>query len=312
GSSSMSVASDWPNRPVTIVVPYPAGGAADHSARALAQGLEAHINQTVLVDNRPGAAGNVGMGYVSRSKPDGYTLGLGAVGTQTINEFLYKDMPYNAQEDFIPIALVTSTPNVMSVAPGSPWENLDDVIKAAKEAEEKGEVLTYASPGVGTSVHLTSEYFQVLAGIDLLHIPFKGMANSLPAVSNGEVDLLFDNLAGSLGQIKSGKLIRGIAQSGGKRNPEAKDLPTFSESGMEGLDVMSWFALYAPSGTPEHVIDTLIESSKKVLADPEIVSRINSLGAEPGNLFGEELASYEKEQRETWSALIKDQNITLD
>src|SRR5690625_406169 len=155
----------WPEHSITIVVPYPAGGAADHSGRALAQGLEKELGVTLIVDNRPGAAGNVGMGYVARSKPDGYTLGLGAIGTQTINEYLYDDMPYDSQTDFEPIALVTTTPNVLSVAPSSPWETLEDVIEAAKEASEKGEPLTYASPGIGTSVHLTSEHFQDLAGI---------------------------------------------------------------------------------------------------------------------------------------------------
>lgn len=307
-----AAADNWPERPVTIVVPYPAGGAADHSGRALAQGLEKELGVTLIVDNRPGAAGNVGMGYVARSKPDGYTLGLGAIGTQTINEYLYDDMPYDSQTDFEPIALVTTTPNVLSVAPSSPWETLEDVIEAAKEASEKGEPLTYASPGIGTSVHLTSEHFQDLAGIELLHIPFRGVANSLPAVANGEVDLLFDNLAGSLGQIKSGELIRGIAQSSAERNPEAADLPTFDESGMKGLDVTSWFALYAPAGTPDEIVQKLIDAAKVTLQDEAIVERIHSLGAAPGDKFGQDLAEYEAEQRKIWSALIEDRNITID
>lgn len=305
-------AADWPERPVTIVVPYPAGGAADSSGRAVAHSMQPYLGQTVLVENRPGAAGNVGMGHVSRSKADGYTLGLGAVGTQTINQFLYQSMPYDAENDFVPIALVTVTPNVISVAPGSPWKDLADVIEAAKKAEADGEILTYASPGVGTSVHLTSEHFQEQAGIKLLHIPFKGTANSLPAVSNGEVDLLFDNLAGSLGQIKAGKLIRGIAQSGGTRNPQVPDLPTFTDSGKVDVDVMSWFALYAPAGTPQPIADQLIEAASKGLKDPETVELIHSIGAEPGDLFGNDLADFEKEERKRWGALIKEQDITVE
>lgn len=311
-SSTVAQSADWPDRTVTIVVPYPAGGAADTSGRVIAHAMQPHLGQTVLVDNRPGAAGNLGMGVVARSKADGYTLGLGAVGTQTINEFLYKNMAYDAATDFIPIALVTSTPNVLSVAPGSPWKDLNDVIQAAKQAKSDGRVLSYASPGVGTSVHLTSEYFQDLAGIELLHIPFKGTTNSLPAVSSGEVDLLFDNLAGSLGQIKAGKLIRGIAQSGGTRNPEAPDLPTFNESGGVDLDIMSWFALYAPKGTPQPVVDRLIDAATKALKDPEVVKRIHVMGAEPGNLFGADLGAFEEKQRKTWGTLIKEQNITVE
>src|SRR5699024_6840397 len=229
-------AVDWPDRTVTIVVPYPAGGATDHFGRAMAQGLEKPLDQSVIVENRAGAGGAVGMGHVARAKADGYTLGLGAIGTQTINQYLYEELPYDAENDFEPIALVASTPNVLSVAPSSPWKTLGDIIEAAKEAQEKGEPLSYGSPGVGSSVHLTSEYLQKLADIELLHIPFKGVANSLPAVANGEVDLLFDNLAGSLGQIQSGDLIRGVAQTGATRNPEAEDMPTFIESGVD-LDV---------------------------------------------------------------------------
>lgn len=312
-SGTTANAADWPDRTVTIVVPYPAGGAADTSGRVIAHAMQPHLNQTVLVENRPGAAGNVGMGYVARSKPDGYTLGLGAVGTQTINQFLYNNMAYDAETDFIPIALVTTTPNVLSVAADSPWKDLNDIIKAAKKAKEDGDqVLTYASPGVGTSVHLTSEYFQELAGIKLLHIPFKGTANSLPAVSSGEVDLLFDNLAGSLSQIKAGKLIRGIAQSGGKRNPEAADLPTFNESGGVNLDIMSWFALYAPKDTPQPIIDKLIDAASKALKDPEVVKRIHVMAAEPGTLFGSDLRAFEEKQRTTWGTLIKEQNITIE
>lgn len=304
-------AADWPERTVTIVVPYPAGGATDHFGRAMAQGLEGPLGQSVIVENRAGAGGAVGMGHVARAKADGYTLGLGAIGTQTINQYLYEELPYDAEKDFEPVALIASTPNVLSVAPSSPWETLEDIIEAAKAAQEKGEPLSYGSPGVGSSVHLTSEYLQKLAGIELLHVPFKGVANSLPAVANGEVDLLFDNLAGSLGQIQSGELIRGVAQTGATRNPEAEDMPTFIESGVD-LDVSSWFALYAPAGTPQDVIDTLIDASKQTLQEPEIIARIHSLGAEPGTLFGQELTDYEVAQREVWSTLIKEENIKLE
>lgn len=304
--------SSWPESTVTIVVPYPAGGAADHSARAIARGLEKELGQTVVIDNRPGAAGNIGMAHVARSSPDGYTLGLGAIGTQTINEFLYDEMPYDPEKDFEPIAMVMTTPNVLAVAPHSPWDSLDEIIEAAQIAESKGQVLTYASPGVGSSVHLTGEHFQALTGIELLHVPFRGTANSLPAVSTGEVDLLFDNLSGSLNQIQSGELIRGIAQTGAERNSEVPDLPTFTEAGVEGMDMTSWFALYAPKGTPSSVVEQLIKGARQALRDPEVTDRIYALGATPGDIFGADLAQYEKEQRVIWSELIAEQEITLE
>src|SRR5699024_3563814 len=281
--------SSWPEQSITIVVPYPAGGAADHSGRAIARGLEKVLRQTVLVDNRPGAAGNIGMAHVARSRPDGYTLGLGAIGTQTINEFLYDEMPYDSENDFEPIAMVMTTPNVLAVGPHSSWKSLSEIIEAAQIAESKGQVLTYASPGVGSSVHLTGEHFQALTGVELLHVPFRGTANSLPAVSTGEVDLLFDNLSGSLSQIQSGELIRGIAQTGAERNSEAPDLPTFTEAGVEGMDMTSWFALYAPKGTSSSVVEQLIKSARQALQDPEVADQIYSLGATPGEVFGDDL-----------------------
>jgi len=304
--------SSWPEQSITIVVPYPAGGAADHSGRAIARGLEKVLRQTVLVDNRPGAAGNIGMAHVARSRPDGYTLGLGAIGTQTINEFLYDEMPYDSENDFEPIAMVMTTPNVLAVGPHSSWKSLSEIIEAAQIAESKGQVLTYASPGVGSSVHLTGEHFQALTGVELLHVPFRGTANSLPAVSTGEVDLLFDNLSGSLSQIQSGELIRGIAQTGAERNSEAPDLPTFTEAGVEGMDMTSWFALYAPKGTSSSVVEQLIKSARQALQDPEVADQIYSLGATPGEVFGDDLVQYEQEQRTIWSELIAEQNITLE
>ena len=201
------------------------------------------------------------MAYVARAKADGYTLGLGTIGTQSINPFLYANMTFDPARDFVPIALVSTTPNVIAVSARSPYRTVADIIQAARQNPERK--LTYASPGVGSSVHLTGAYFEAMAGISMLHVPFKGTSASLPAVAGGQVDLLFDNLPGALAQIQDGGLVRGVAVTSAARDPSAPALPTVAESGLPGFDVIAWFALYAPRGTPEPVVRQLIEAARE-------------------------------------------------
>jgi tripartite-type tricarboxylate transporter receptor subunit TctC len=301
-------AADFPEHPITVVVPYPPGGAADLFGRAIANALQSSLKSTAVVENRPGAGGNIGMAYVARSKPDGYTLGLGTIGTQSINQFLYANMAFDPERDFVPIALVSTTPNVLAVSAKSPYRTLQDVIAAARAA--KGTRLSYGSPGIGSSVHLTGAYFESMAGISLLHVPFKGTSASLPAVAGGQVDLLFDNLPGALAQIKDGSLIRGIAVTSAHRNPSVPDLPTFAESGLPGFDVTAWFAIYAPRGTPRPVVDKLIAAAREGLKAPEVAASFATMGAEPGTLFGEDLAAFERNERKKWGAVVKERGIT--
>ncbi|KOF52598.1 ABC transporter substrate-binding protein [Achromobacter sp. DMS1] len=301
-------AAGYPEHPVTVVVPYPPGGGADIFGRAIAHAMEPGLKQTVLVENKPGAGGNVGMAYVARAKADGYTLGLGTIGTQTINQFLYSNMAFDPEHDLVPIALVSTTPNVIAVSAKSPYKTVADIIEAARAAKEKK--LTYASPGVGSSVHLTGAYFEAMAGIPLLHVPFKGTSASLPAVAGGQVDLLFDNLPGSLAQIKDGKLVRGVAVTSAQRDPSVPDLPTVAESGLPGFDVTAWFALYAPRSTPAPVVKQLIEAARGGLRDPALAASFATMGAKPGTLFGDDLAAFERAERKKWGQLIKDKGIT--
>jgi tripartite-type tricarboxylate transporter receptor subunit TctC len=300
-----AVAADYPDHPITVVVPYPPGGGADIFGRSIAYALQNAMKSSTLVENRPGAGGNIGMAYVARSKPDGYTLGLGTIGTQTINQYLYNNMAFDPGNDLIPIALVSTTPNVLAVSAKSPYRTLQDVIAAAK-----GKQLSYASPGVGSSVHLTGAYFASAAGVNMLHVPFKGTSASLPAVAGGQVDLLFDNLPGSLAQIKEGTLVRGIAVTSAQRDPSAPNLPTFAESGLPGFDVTAWFALYAPRGTPQPIVDKLIAAARQGLKSPDIVANFATMGAQPGTLFGPDLAAFEQAERAKWSKVVKDQGIT--
>lgn len=301
-------AAGYPEHPVTVVVPYPPGGGADIFGRAIANALQPGLKQTVLVENKPGAGGNIGMAYVARAKADGYTLGLGTIGTQTINQFLYNNMAFDPERDLVPIALVSTTPNVIAVSAKSPYKTVADVIQAARQNKEKK--LTYASPGIGSSVHLTGAYFEAMAGVPLLHVPFKGTSASLPAVAGGQVDLLFDNLPGALAQIKDGNLVRGVAVTSAARDPSLPDLPTVAESGLPGFDVTAWFALYAPRGTPDPVVRQLIEAARSGLGSQAIATHFATMGARPGTLFGADLAAFERQERAKWGGLIKDKGIT--
>jgi len=309
-SAPMVQAQEFPSRPMTLVVPYPAAGAADMFGRSMAQALEAALKQTVVVENRPGAGGNVGMTYVSRAKPDGYVIGLGTIGTQTINQFIYPEMQFDPEKDLTPIALVSTTPNVLSVAATSPWKNLQDVINAAKQAKDKK--LTYGTPGIGSSVHLTAAYFEAVTGIELLHVPFKGLSASLPALIGGQIDLLFDNLPGTINQINEGGRIRGIAVTSAERSPQAPNLPTFAESGAAGFDVTAWFAIYAPRGTPAAVMDKLIAASREGLKTDKVVQAYARMAATPGNRFGPELGAFEQAERAKWGKLVKERGIKAE
>jgi hypothetical protein len=309
-SASSALAQDFPTRPLTLVVPYPAAGAADIFGRSIAQALEESLKQTVVVENKPGAGGNVGMTYVARSKPDGYTIGLGTIGTQSINQFIYPEMQFDPERDLIPIALVSTTPNVLVVSATSPWKNLGDVIKAGKEAKDKK--LTYGTPGIGSSPHLTGAYFEAMTGVELLHVPFKGVSASMPALIGGQIDLLFDNLSGSINQIKDGSRVRGIAVTSAERSPLAPELTTFAESGVVGFDVTAWFAIYVAKGTPQPIVDKLIAAARVGLKTEKVAQAYIKLAAVPGNLFGPDLAAFEKSEREKWGKLVRDRGIKAE
>lgn len=300
-------AQNFPTRSLTVVVPYPAAGAADIFGRSIAMALEENLKQSVVVENKPGAGGNLGMTYVARSKPDGYTIGLGTIGTQSINQFIYPSMQFDPEKDLTPIALVAMTPNVLVVSANSPWKNLGDVIKAAREAKDKK--LSYGTPGIGSSPHLTGAYFEAMSGVELLHVPFKGVSASMPALIGGQIDLLFDNLSGSINQINDGSRVRGIAVTSAERSSLAPNLPTFAESGVSGFDVTAWFAIYVPKGTPQPVVDTLIEAARKGLKTDKVAEAYKKLAAVPGNKFGPDLAAFEKSERAKWGKLVKDRGI---
>lgn len=307
--SAAASAQEWPARPITLIVPFPPGGTTDIFARTIAQHMRPALGESIVVENKPGAAGNLGVAAAARAQPDGYTIVLGSVGTQTVNQFLYGNIGFNPATDLVPLGMIASTPNVMAVAAGSPWRNLDDVMKAVKKDPGK---YSYASPGIGSSVHLTGAYFESLAGLQMLHVPFKGSSAAIPAVIGGQVDILMDNLPSSMAALKSGGRLRGIAVTSAERSPAAPDLPTMAEAGLPGFEVTAWSGLYAPRGTPAPVVDKLIAAMKQALKSPELQQSLAQGGATPGNLFGADLAAFEVKERDKWGTLIRSRGIKAD
>lgn len=307
--SAAASAQEWPARPITLIVPFPPGGTTDIFARTIAQHMRPALGESIVVENKPGAAGNLGVAAAARAQPDGYTIVLGSVGTQTVNQFLYGNIGFNPATDLAPLGMIASTPNVMAVAAGSPWRNLDDVMKAVKKDPGK---YSYASPGIGSSVHLTGAYFESLAGLQMLHVPFKGSSAAIPAVIGGQVDILMDNLPSSMAALKPGGRLRGIAVTSAERSPAAPDLPTMAEAGLPGFEVTAWSGLYAPRGTPAPVVDKLIAAMKQALKSPELQQSLAQGGATPGNLFGADLAAFEVKERDKWGTLIRSRGIRAD
>lgn len=307
--SAAASAQAWPARPITLIVPFPPGGTTDIFARTIAQHMRPALGESIVVENKPGAAGNLGVAAAARAQPDGYTIVLGSVGTQTVNQFLYGNIGFNPATDLVPLGMIASTPNVMAVAAGSPWRNLHDVMKAVKKDPGK---YSYASPGIGSSVHLTGAYFESLAGLQMLHVPFKGSSAAIPAVIGGQVDILMDNLPSSMAALKPGGRLRGIAVTSAERSPAAPDLPTMAEAGLPGFEVTAWSGLYAPRGTPAPVVDKLIAAMKQALKSPELQQSLAQGGATPGNLFGADLAAFEVKERDKWGTLIRSRGIKAD
>lgn len=311
GGMALSVqANTYPDRPITLIVPYPAGGTTDLAARTIAKAMGPFLKQPIVVDNRAGAGGNIGMGVLKRADPDGYTIAMGTIGTQTINSFLYPDMPFDPAKDFAPLAMVFTTPNVIAVRKDSEMQTVQDLFAKAKE--NKNEPISYASPGIGSSVHLTGAYLEQAADVEMLHVPFKGVSGSMPALIGGQIDVLMDNLPSTISQLKDGSRVRALAVTSAERSPSLPDVPTVAESGLKDFDVTAWFALYAPAGTPEDVQATLIDAAKQALATPEVKAQFEALGATPGTLSGKDLAAFEQTERQRWGDLVKERNITTN
>lgn len=307
-SVSGAYAADYPNKPIRIVVPFAAGGTTDFLARAIAQDLGTSMGTTVVVDNRPGAGGNIGSDLVAKSVPDGYTLLLGTVGTHAINASLYKKMPYDTVKDFAPISLVASVPNILAVHPSVPAKSVKELIALAKA---KPGVLAFASSGNGSSIHLSGELFKSMTDVDMVHVPYKGSGPALTDLVGGQVQLMFDNMPSSFPHVKAGRL-RALAVTSPKRSPAAPDVPTIAEAGVPGYESVAWFGILAPAGTPPEIVKKLNTEIAKTLKSPEVMTRLASQGAEPVSNTPEQFAAYIKSEMTKWAKVVKTSGAQVD
>jgi tripartite-type tricarboxylate transporter receptor subunit TctC len=306
--SCAAVAQPWPSKPIRFVVPYPAGGPLDAVARLLGQKVGESVRQPVIVDNKAGAGGNIGADFVAKSAPDGYTILMGAVATHAINPTLYASMPYDAIRDFMPITQVASTPNVLVVNPRIPASNVKEFIAYAKANPGK---LNFGSGSTGSAGHLAGELFKSMAGVQMTHVPYKGAAPAMQDLIGGEVQLMFDNLASSLAQVKAGR-IRALAVTTARRSALAPELPTIAESGLPGFDISTWFGVFAPAGTPRDVAGRLHTEFTHALAAPDVREKMLALGAEPIGSKPEEFAAYIRSEAGKYARLVKASGAKVD
>lgn len=299
----------WPSKPIRMVVPFPAGGATDLLARAIAQGLGSALGQPVVIDNRPGAGGTLGSGEVMRAAPDGHTLLMATSSTHSIAPHLNPNLPYKPELDFTPVAEVATAPNIVLVPKDLPVASMKELIAYAKARPGQ---LNYATSGNGTIVHLTTEAFKAQAGLFILHIPYRGTALAIPDLVSGKVHLLFDSVVSGLPHVKDGKL-KALAITSAKRSPLMPELPTVAESGLPGFESVTWFGVYGPKGLPPEIAQRIATELQRALAKPDVAERLAGLGAEPVTDAGPaKFAAVVRADSARWAALIRDRKITAD
>jgi len=304
--------SAWPSKPVRIVVPFAPAGTTDILARALAPELSRAFGQPFVIENKPGAGGNVGADLVAKSG-DGHTLLMGTVGTHAINPALYAKMPYDHVKDFVPITLVAGVPNVLVMNPAKAEalgiKGVPDLIRVAKASPGK---LNMASSGNGTSIHLAGELFKTMTGTYMVHFPYRGSGPALLDLMGGNMDLMFDNLPSAMPHIKAGKL-KALAVTSAERSSALPDLPTVAEAGpLKGFEASSWFGLLAPAGTSSEVVNRLQQETAKALATPALKERLQAQGAIPSGMSPADFAKFIAAETKKWAAVVKASGATVD
>ena len=307
GAASLCAAQGWPAKPVTIVVPFPAGGTTDVLARAIATKLGPVINQSVIVDNRPGAGATLGAALVAKAAPDGHTLLMGAVH-HTIATSVYKKLSYNFQKDFAPITTVALVPNVLVVGSAKPYRTVADLVADARSTPGK---LSYGSNGNGTAQHLIGTQFQMISGTSILHVPYKGSAPLTTDMLGGQVDMSFDTVTPVLPFIKQGKL-KALAVTTARRSSALPDVPTMQEAGIAGLDIGTWFGLLAPAATPGDITEKLNREIVRIIHTPEFQKQMADIGAEPVGNSQQEMARQIAEETEKFAGLVRNGNVKID
>ena len=302
-----TTATAFPTKPIRIVVAYTPAGTTDILARVVGQRMSEAWGQPVIVDNRPGANGNIGTEVAARAVPDGHSLVMATAGTHGINVSLYRKLAWHPVRDFAPVSLVAMVPNIMVVNNALPVKSVKEFIAYARANPGK---LSYGSPGNGSTAHLSMELFKSMTGSNLVHVPYKGSAGVLNDVMGGQIAVTIDNMPPYVPQVRAGK-IRALAVSTAKRSTAMPDLPTIAEAGVTGYDAGAWFGLLAPAGTPKAVVDTLSTETARILKLPEVSKRISELGAEPVGGTPEQFAAFIKSEIDKWAKVIKDANVEL-
>ena len=300
-------AQTFPSKPVRIIVPFAPGGSTDIFARLIGERLQAPFGQSVVIENRAGAAGNIGAMEVVKSAPDGHTLLMATTGVMAINNALYKNMTYDAAKDLVPVVYIASITNVLIVPADSPFRSVADLVAAAKKEPGK---LSFASSGAGASTHMSAELFKSMTGTDIVHVPYKGSGQAMPDVMSGRVSMMFENAPGAVGHIKAGKL-RALAVTGLRRAAMMPELPTVAET-VPGYESLSWSGIAAPAGTPRAIVERVNRDINTILATPDMRQKLAEQGAEaiggPPEAFEKHIAA----EREKWSRVIKTANIVVN
>jgi tripartite-type tricarboxylate transporter receptor subunit TctC len=296
----------WPTKPIKIVVTFPPGGAPDTLARVLADKWGQSLGQTITVDNKPGAGGNIGADFVAKSAGDGTTLLIATVGTHAINPALYANMPYNNIKDFTPVSFLAATPNLLVVNKDVKANTTRELIALAGK-----EPLTFGSSGSGTSIHLSGELFNTLAGVKMQHIPYKGRAQAVPDLLGGRITMIFDNMPSALPLVKSGD-VKAIAVTSATRSAAAPNIPTLAESGLPGFEATSWFALMAPAGLPRDVLARINAETARVMNLPDVREKLTTLGLDVAPGSPESLAQLIQTETTKWAKVVKESGAKLD
>ena len=301
-------AQAYPTKPITIIVPFSAGGTTDILARVVAQALTSELGQSVVVDNRAGAGGNIGGALAARAPADGYTLFMGTVGTHAINAALYKKMPFDPIKDFAPLSRVANVPNLLVANPNQPFRTVKELIAYAKA--HPGEV-NFGSSGSGSSIHLSGELFKTMAKVDMVHVPYKGSAPAVTDLLGNQIAIMFDNMPSAITQVRAGKL-RPLAVTTAKRSPELPDVPTIAEAGVPGFEATSWFGMFAVAGTPKPVLDKINAALVKALAQPAVRAKIKEQGGEVVSETPEQFATFIKAESTKWGKVVKESGASAD
>jgi tripartite-type tricarboxylate transporter receptor subunit TctC len=301
GAVAVAPAQSYPDHVVHIIDPYPPGGSVDVMARILAQKLSENLGQQFIVENRSGGGGNTGAEAVAKAEPDGYTLLFTAPGPLTVNQTLYSKLAYDPASDFAPIALFAVSPIVLMVHPAVPARSVAELIALAREKPGR---INFASAGIGTTNHLSGELFKSMAGIDIVHVPYRGAGPAMNDLIGGHVEMFFDLLPTSLPQIEAGK-VRALANAGATRPSALASLPTIAEQGLPGFEASSWLGLVAPAHVPAPLLAKLTEAVAHVLKSADVAARIHQLGSQPGTRFGKDFGAFLAQETQKWAQVIR-------